>query len=349
MLLENEYIKVKWANKTRRYYENKGYVFTKYGEEFDCKVMDIPSYSRNKVPCICDCCKKLFYKSREKVKHNYDFCSPSCHATFQHSLTYNDRKKSAFDRLKNFCNEKNYTLLTQENEYKNIFTPVKYKCPIHGLQISTVDRMISGHGCIGCQYDIIRHTYEELEENVNSYNNNKLLNVYTIDGLYGKRYELSIKCGICGNTFNISYSSYMKSIHKKCPTCSKSASGYEIIIRDILDKNNINYKSEYSFNDCKDVLPLHFDFYLFDYNLCIEYDGEYHYMPLKISKSDTEKDIQARYEKIQRHDKIKNDYCLSHNINLLRIPYWEKDNIESIILNKIKEINNSDKRYSLVS
>ncbi|MCB2315620.1 hypothetical protein [Clostridium tagluense] len=33
----------------------------------------------------------------------------------------------------------------------------------------------------------------------------------------------------------------------------------------------------------------------------------------------------------QLHDKIKNNYCKDNNINLIRIPYWEKNNIEQIL------------------
>jgi len=32
-------------------------------------------------------------------------------------------------------------------------------------------------------------------------------------------------------------------------------------------------------------------------------------------------------EIIQQRDKEKNEYALSHNIPLVRIPYWERDNI----------------------
>ena len=37
--------------------------------------------------------------------------------------------------------------------------------------------------------------------------------------------------------------------------------------------------------------------------------------------------------------KIKNEYCEKHNINILRIPYWEKQNIESIIYNYLQRLN----------
>ena len=62
------------------------------------------------------------------------------------------------------------------------------------------------------------------------------------------------------------------------------------------------------------------------YNLIIEFDGQHHY---KITYS------VEHYETTVRHDKIKNDYCKSHNIDLLRIPYWECNNIESIIADEL--------------
>lgn len=34
-------------------------------------------------------------------------------------------------------------------------------------------------------------------------------------------------------------------------------------------------------------------------------------------------------------DTIKNIYCRNNNIDLLRIPYWEFDNIENILINKL--------------
>ena len=36
-------------------------------------------------------------------------------------------------------------------------------------------------------------------------------------------------------------------------------------------------------------------------------------------------------EELQRRDKMKDDYCNAKGYLLLRIPYWEKDNIEEIV------------------
>ena len=35
------------------------------------------------------------------------------------------------------------------------------------------------------------------------------------------------------------------------------------------------------------------------------------------------------------HDAIKNAYCEDHNIKLIRIPYWELNNVESILNNNL--------------
>lgn len=51
-------------------------------------------------------------------------------------------------------------------------------------------------------------------------------------------------------------------------------------IEKILEKNNIRYIKEKTFDKCvnpKTNRYLRFDFYLPDYNCCIEYDGEQHF------------------------------------------------------------------------
>ena len=42
-----------------------------------------------------------------------------------------------------------------------------------------------------------------------------------------------------------------------------------------------------------------------------------------------------------RHS-LKNHYCKNNNINLLRIPYWEKENYKTLIKNKINNITLND-------
>ena len=80
---------------------------------------------------------------------------------------------------------------------------------------------------------------------------------------------------------------------------------------------------------------LKFDLYLPEYNLCIEYDGEQHFEPVRFAGCSIENATQA-FENTKINDQIKNEYCKNNNISLLRIPYWDFKNIEEILE---KELN----------
>lgn len=107
-------------------------------------------------------------------------------------------------------------------------------------------------------------------------------------------------------------------------------------ISKLLTEKEIEYIAEYSI--CIDGRRYRFDFYLPKYNLFIEYDGEQHYHTARYFGADEEKN-ELEFIKTQTYDKIKNKYCKDNNINLLRIPYWEKKNIETIISDCLQRLN----------
>ena len=93
---------------------------------------------------------------------------------------------------------------------------------------------------------------------------------------------------------------------------------------DFLRNNNIEFIPQYVYEECKYIQPMPFDFYLPKYNLCIEYDGEQHFNAHSFNcKKESKKQRLENLKKLQSHDQIKNNYCKSHNINLLRIKYDE--------------------------
>ena len=87
-------------------------------------------------------------------------------------------------------------------------------------------------------------------------------------------------------------------------------------IMTMLFENNFIWTKQYSFEDCKDKVPLPFDIAIFneDFDLyyIIEYDGEQHFH---------EKYRYFDYKKVHSHDLIKNKYCFDNNIPIIRIPY----------------------------
>lgn len=111
----------------------------------------------------------------------------------------------------------------------------------------------------------------------------------------------------------------------RCPICKKSKG--ELKIKEYLEMNNINYKMEYSFDDLKgDYDFLRFDFAIFDkennLKLLIEYDGEFHYSPIM---------GESNLLRQQDYDNRKNNYCRKKRIKLVRIPYWEFNNLEGLL------------------
>ena len=126
----------------------------------------------------------------------------------------------------------------------------------------------------------------------------------------------------CGNS---KITTTVSLLHGRTKSCGCLKSSGEQIIQAWLEENNIEFEREYRFEDCRYIEPLPFDFYIKSKNTCIEYDGVQHY---KESRMYSER---LNLEERQRNDSIKSNYCKNNNICLVRIPYWEKDNIESIL------------------
>lgn len=78
----------------------------------------------------------------------------------------------------------------------------------------------------------------------------------------------------------------------------------------------------------------HLIFFIPERNLVIEYDGEQHFAPVDFANKGL---LWAKgiFQQTVRHDNIKNNYCLTNGINLLRIPYFDFDNIEDILTNHL--------------
>lgn len=221
--------------------------------------------------------------------------------------------------------------------YENMKAPVECKCKIDGYEWKTTpDGLINGKtGCVICARTAnglkSRKTNEQFLSEL------KITNPYIVPLEQYKTGKEKIKC-LCTIHNYEWYASPNKLLSKMtgCPKCALYHN--EQVIANLLDGWNINYTFQKTFGECKDVLALPFDFYLDDYNLVIEYDGEHHYMPIFKSKYNEDK-LTDRLNYIKYHDKLKDDFCLKNNIIIIRIPYWENKNIETILYNKFVELN----------
>lgn len=126
----------------------------------------------------------------------------------------------------------------------------------------------------------------------------------------------------CGNQIKVSARNLTSGNTSSCG-CIKSSIG-EKNIEAILKENNISYEKEktfLNFNYPDTGGKPRFDFYLPELNRLIEFDGKQHYI-------DTGwKNQHINFKIRQEQDILKNDYTKSNKIDLVRIPYWERDNI----------------------
>lgn len=105
-------------------------------------------------------------------------------------------------------------------------------------------------------------------------------------------------------------------------------------IENFLQDNSYEYIKEYTFDDCRDIGLLPFDFYLTNDNVIIEFDGQHHFTPINFNGISDEEALK-NFNSTQKHDRMKNDYCKKNNIELIRIPYWDYKNIEEILTKKL--------------
>lgn len=144
----------------------------------------------------------------------------------------------------------------------------------------------------------------------------KFGNLVVEEMLYGyKNKQTYCRCVCdCGNV-TIVHIGNLKSGRSASCGCLEGKSIGERLIKTILTNNNINFIQQKRFDDCKHVLTLPFDFYLPEYNICIEFDGIQHFQPVEFFGGEDE------FEKLKINDVIKTEYCKLNNINLIRLPY----------------------------
>lgn len=134
----------------------------------------------------------------------------------------------------------------------------------------------------------------------------------------------TVRCD-CGTVKDVSGHS-MKAGQTMSCGCKKRSAG-EMIIDEILSTNDIIFKPEYVFTDLVSAKGgyLRFDFAILNEDRSpvrlIEFDGQQHYSPVDYFGG------KESFEVLIANDKLKNQYAISHNIPLIRIPYTKRKTI----------------------
>lgn len=216
--------------------------------------------------------------------------------------------KLTYEQVKERIEARGWQLLSEE--YKNARTKLKMKCPNGHIVEKTLDNF-NNSSCRECQ----KKTHEQIEQEL-AKEGYKLLSKYK-----NVHEKILVQCPKGHEPYKVLLANFRQ--NRRCPLCNESHG--ERKVRQYLEEKEIEFIPQHRFKDCKDKDCLPFDFYIPSMNVCIEFDGELHFRP--IERFGGEK----RFETYKLHDEIKNTYCKQNNVKLIRIPYWEIDNIEKIL------------------
>jgi hypothetical protein len=269
--------------------------------------------------CKCDCGGTIIGNSSDLRKGYLKSCG---------CLRFNNLTGQKFGRLT--------ALYIDYKTPKNNGGSLMWLCKCDCGNIKTIDShsLVSGgtKSC-GCLHDEIAAL------NLNVKNRSPKVNI--IGGVFGKLTVIKeldngkwlCECE-CGNKTEVKTGNLIYGGTKSCG-CLHS-SGEEIISK-ILTKYNIEYSKQYTFPEWKNTNYWRYRYDFVVYNegavqFIIEYDGFHHF-----GFNDNNWNTGDNHFQTIVSDNYKSNYCAFKGIPLLRIPYWELDDIEDIL---IKWLNN---------
>jgi len=268
-----------------------------HGNRYDYSLVDY----KNNITKVKIICKEHGVFEQIPKSHLFGRGCPSCSGNKK--LTTEEFIEKAIDI---HGDKYDYSLV----EYKNTTTKIKIICEEHGVFEQTPDNHINKKtGCPKCANNV-RFTTEEFIEKANK--KHDLRYNYSLVDYKNANTKVKITCSTHGIFEQVPYEHLTGN---GCPKCRLSKK--ELLIEKYLKDNNIEYESQKRFDDCRNIKPLPFDFYLPLLNMCVEYDGAQHFKSVEYWNGDEG----LKYR--QENDLIKTKYCNDNGIDLLRIRYDE--------------------------
>jgi hypothetical protein len=220
--------------------------------------------------------------------------------------------KSEFVRLARKVHGDTYTY---PGKYVDAKTPMRMRCKKHGPFMQPPNSHLNGCGCRKCgderTYKALFDTHEDFINKARAAHGSK----YT----YPERYERTSKpiTIICPKHGPFSQKPDSHTAGHGCERCSESWGEREVAR--ILEREGIEFEVEKRFKECRDKLPLSFDFWIPALNTLVEYDGEQHFRTNAFFGG------VERLKLTQRRDRIKSRYAKRTGKKLIRIKYTITD------------------------
>jgi hypothetical protein len=295
-----------------KYNKSSSYIRVKCpycGSEYDIMLSNFVGKNKSKCTKCCNAYKNSFayyiqQELKEPLNKYWDWKKNNELGINPYCITYQSNKKAWIK-----CDKTNYheSYLIKIDDFYN-----GSRCPY------CVNRKVHPKDSFGSLYP----------EKAKYWSKNNKKYPYEVSPKSHKKYKFI--CQECGSEFERE----LKVLNRSdtgviCMNCNSSQ--LETKTKNILEKYNINYKTQVKYEGLLGVKngDLSYDFYLPDYNLLIECQGEQHEKWIKgwITKEDFKKQLE--------HDERKRKYALENNIRLLEIWYYDINNIEEILTHRL--------------
>lgn len=226
---------------------------------------------------------------------------------------HNQQRKKLDEFIENSNIVHNNKYDYSEVEYVNNHTGVWIICPIHGKFKQTPNDHLCGKGCRQCSYEYrgLKHrlTNDSFIKKSNLIHKNKY--DYSLTKYEGYDNDVEIICPIHGK-YTQSADSHLQG--HGCPMCNTSK--LELEIEHILKQNNIKYISQCNSRKFPWLGLQSLDFYLCNYNIAIECQGEQHFHYVDFSGINEER-ARIEFDKCIERDKRKSMKCKENGVRLL--------------------------------
>ena len=260
---------------------------------------------------------------------NNHLSGKGCRFCSQEKCAQNYRKgKDVFiaESMKIHKNKYDYSKV----EYKNNKTNVCIICPEHGEFWQTPSDHLKGCGCPKCgkirEQLFKRMSMETFLKRANSMHNFK----YDYSQVQYKNIDTKIKiiCPQHGEFYQLP-DNHLSGCG--CPKCQSSM--LENIIRHMLSENGIEFVEQKKFLWLKSISLMSLDFYLPQYNLAIECQGEQHFKPGRFRNTKSDAESVEIFNQQKKRDELKYQLCQNHGITIL---YFVQKKVSNEFANKHK-------------
>jgi hypothetical protein len=348
-----------------KHYENLGYIIPRYedsrhnivvkrGTKILVKVEDLTNVSNVGIQVECDECNKILNITwgdylkcvKEDGKYYCNKCALKLYTSENMRVTKLKNSKS----FKEWCIKNNRQDILNRWDYElNKHNPDEisygthktfyFKCPanIHKSELKNINSFTSGcEGSISCnhcnsfaQFGINSLGEDFIYKYWNYEKNNELgINPWEISKSCNTKVWIKCQEKDYHGSYYVWCNDFLNGV--RCPDCQYSKG--EERINNYLILNKISHESQKTFDTLVGMSNglLSYDFYLPEYNLLIEYQGEFH-------DGNGNYYMKQNLEKQQEHDRRKKEYAQLNNIKLLEIWYYEFDQIEDILYEYLEQ------------